>query len=339
MICFVMDLKLLEEILVGQPKYRLSQVKRAVFHDLISSWEKATTLPKDLREKLEEECPIDIDPKISMSLDENTVKALLTFGDGLDVETVLMRHKGRNTVCVSTQIGCPLKCKFCATGKMGFKRDLTMSEIVEQILFFARYLVEQDQRITNIVFMGMGEPFLNYENVMSAIRYLNEKDTLNLGMRHFSVSTSGISDKIRKFADEDIEVNLALSLHAPSGDLRTQLMPVNKAHPLKEVLEALDYYQQKTRRKLMFEYIMIKDVNDTVFDAKLLAEIARKYICVINLIPYNSSPNSPYKPSSAENIKRFKAILKEANINVTQRFNYGKDISAACGQLANKSNI
>jgi 23S rRNA (adenine2503-C2)-methyltransferase len=332
-----MNLKLLEEIFACQPKYRLKQAKTAIFQELVKSWDNATTLPKDFREKLEKDCPININAQIFKSLDGRTVKALITLEDGLNIETVLMKSKERNTICVSTQIGCPLNCSFCATGKMGLKRNLEMSEMIEQILFFARYLKEEGSKVTNVVFMGMGEPFLNYDNVLGAIKYLNEKDALNLGMRHFSISTSGIPDKIRKFADENIEVNLALSLHAADESLRSSLMPVNRSFPLKKVLEALDYYQQKTKRKLMFEYIMINGVNDTDEDARRLIDIAKKYICVVNLIPFNSSADFKYKPSSGESIKRFKELLERAKVNVVQRFSYGRDIFAACGQLANKN--
>ncbi|MDD3862197.1 MAG: 23S rRNA (adenine(2503)-C(2))-methyltransferase RlmN, partial [Candidatus Gracilibacteria bacterium] len=292
---------------------------------------------KDLRERLNQECSLDINSKISKSTDGNTTKTLITLHDGLNIEAVLMRHKGRNTVCVSTQVGCPLNCSFCATGKMGFKRNLEITEIIEQILFFARLLKPHNEKITNIVFMGMGEPFLNYENVLAAIKYLHEKDSLNLGMRHFAISTSGIPDKIRKFADADLEVNLALSLHSADEKIRTKLMPVNKSYPLEKVLDALNYYQQKTRRKIMFEYIMIKGVNDSIDDARKLILLAQKYICVVNLIPYNSSPASRYQPSTTENIVKFKGVLEKGKINVVQRFSYGRDIDAACGQLATKN--
>lgn len=332
-----MNLELLDEILANEPPYRLNQIKKLIFNDLITDWDKATTLPKTLRKKLNDECPIQIETNLSKSFSENTVKALIKFNDGLSVEAVLMRHKNRNTVCVSSQVGCPLNCSFCATGKMGFKRNLEMFEIVEQILFFSRMLKKEKQKITNVVFMGMGEPFLNYENVISSIRYLNDKSTLNMGMRHFSVSTSGIPEKIREFADENFEVNLAVSLHAADDNLRSKLMPVNKTYPLKTVIEALKYYQAKTNRKIMFEYIMINNVNDRESDAQNLINLAKDFICMINLIPYNSSKNAIYKPSSTMRIKKFKAILEEAGLNVVQRFTYGQEIDAACGQLAKRS--
>lgn len=329
-----MNLKQLEKSLADLPAYRLTQAKKAIFNDLVLSWEQVTVFPKELRDQLQKACPLEIDSILTKSIDANTVKALLKFEDGLSVEAVLMRHKDRNTVCVSSQVGCPLNCSFCATGKMGFKRNLEMSEIIEQVLFFSRILHADNQKVTNIVFMGMGEPFLNYDNVVGAIRYLNDKDTLNLGMRHFSVSTSGIPDKIKKFANEGFEVNLAVSLHATEDKQRSQLMPVNKTHSLNKVLNALDDYQEQTRRKIMFEYIMIDKVNDNFADAKKLIEIARRYICVINLIPYNPSKNAVYKPSNGGRINKFKSILVDAGVNVVQRFSFGSEIDAACGQLA-----
>ncbi len=332
-----MNIQLLEKLLADQPSYRLTQVKKAIFGNLVSDWDQVTTLPKELREKLQVECPLTIDSNLSKSINENTVKALINLEDGLSIEAVLMKHKNRNTVCVSSQVGCSLNCSFCATGKMGFKRNLEMSEIIEQILFFSRILKNEGQKVTNVVFMGMGEPFLNYDNVVSAIRYLNDKSTLNLGMRHFSVSTSGIPEKIKAFADENFEVNLALSLHAADDALRTKLMPVNKTYPLKNLLDALDYYQNKTNRKIMFEYIMIDKLNDNESDAKKLIQIAQNYICMVNLIPYNPSKNAIYKPSNTQRIKKFKAILEKAKVNVVQRFTFGQEIDAACGQLAKRS--
>jgi 23S rRNA (adenine2503-C2)-methyltransferase len=281
-------------------------------------------------------CPIAIESRIFVSIDGRTVKALLTLRDGKNIETVLMKHKERNTICVSTQVGCPMNCSFCATGKMGFKRNLEIGEIVEQVLFFGRFLKEKKEKVTNIVFMGMGEPFLNYDNVLGAIRYLNGKDTFNLGARHISISTSGIPDKIRKFAKEELEVNLALSLHSADEDVRTKLMPVNKAYPLKRVLDALTYYQESTHRKVMFEYIMIAGVNDSDADARKLVELAKNYTCLVNLIPYNSSPHSQYRASMPDRIQKFKNIIDNSHVDVVQRFSYGRDIDAACGQLANK---
>jgi 23S rRNA (adenine2503-C2)-methyltransferase len=332
-----MNLKLIEKLLADQPGYRLTQVKKAIFNDFVSNWDEVTTLPKELREKLKVESPLTIDSNLSKSINENTVKALINLEDGLSIETVLMKHNNRNTVCVSSQVGCPLNCSFCATGKMGFKRNLEMSEIIEQILFFSRMLKKHGEKVTNVVFMGMGEPFLNYDNVVGSIRYLNDKDTMHLGMRHFSVSTSGIPEKIKTFANENFEANLAVSLHAADDTLRSKLMPVNNTYPLKKVINALHYYQDKTNRKIMFEYIMIDKLNDNESDAKKLTDLAKEFICMINLIPYNPSKNSMYKPSATARIKKFKAILEKAKVNVVQRFTLGREIDAACGQLAKRS--
>lgn len=338
----------IEQVLKNEPIYRIRQAREAVYQKLISDWSQATNLPKNLRDILNENCPLEIDAEIFKSKDGKTTKALLRLADGLNIECVLMRHKdrdegNRNTVCVSTQVGCSLGCTFCATGKMGFKRNLTGDEIVNQILFFARKLggdgknsAERDfanrDKITNIVFMGMGEPFLNYENVISAIKYLNDKSTMGLGMRRFSISTAGIPEGIKKFADENIEANLAWSLHAPNDELRSKLMPINKKYPINEVLEALQYYQNKTRRKIMFEYIMIDNVNDSDLCANQLAGISKKFICAVNLIPYNST--GIFKASFPDRIKRFREILEQRNVETIQRFSFGTDISSACGQLA-----
>lgn len=326
-----------EQVLKNEPAYRIRQAREAVYQKLISDWSQATNLPKNLRDILNEKCPLKISAEIFKSKDKKTIKALMQLEDGLNIECVLMRYedregKNRNTVCVSTQVGCVLGCAFCATGKMEFKRNLTEEEIINQILFFARN--GDGGKITNVVFMGMGEPFLNYENVISAIKYLNDASTMGLGMRRFSISTAGIPEGIKKFADENIEVNLALSLHAPNDSLRSKLMPINKKYPINEVLRSLQYYQNKTRRKIMFEYIMIDGVNDSDLCANQLAGISKKFICAVNLIPYNST--GVFKASPADRIKRFREILEQRGVETIQRFSFGKDIKAACGQLAGK---
>ncbi|MDO8264949.1 MAG: 23S rRNA (adenine(2503)-C(2))-methyltransferase RlmN [Candidatus Parcubacteria bacterium] len=330
-----MNLENLQTILKNDPPFRLKQAKQAVFKDLITDWSQARSFPLKLREELTEECSLEIQAKLFISKDQNSVKALITFSDGQSVETVLMRHNdGRNTVCVSSQAGCALGCAFCATGKAGFKRNLTYFEIVEQALFFARYLKNENQKITNMVLMGMGEPFLNYDNVISAIRILNDKEGFGLGARRISISTCGIAEGIRKFAKENLEVNLAISLHAPDDALRSRIMPINKKYPLKEVLDAVDDYIKETKRRVMFEYIMIKDLNDSDEIAQKLVELAKRPLCFVNLISYNST--GIFKPSSSERIKIFKMILENEGVTVTQRYRFGDDIDAACGQLAAK---
>ena len=331
-----MDLALLKKLLVKEPSFRLKQAKKAIFRDLIEDWSGITTFSLSLREKLKEKYPLKIQAETFTSGDKRTVKAVINLKDNLKIETVLMRHKNeRNTVCVSSQVGCPLGCIFCATGKSGFKRNLEVFEIVEQVLFFARYLKKDKQKITNIVFMGMGEPFLNYDNVLDSIKILNDKEGFNLGARRFSISTVGIIEGIKKLAEEKLEVNLAISLHAPDDTLRSKIIPINRKYPLSKVLKAIEEYIKKTRRRVMFEYIMIKGLNDSDEHAKKLAELMKKReLSFVNLISYN--PTGIFKPSLSIRIKKFKDILEKARIAVTQRYRFGQDIKGACGQLAAK---
>jgi 23S rRNA (adenine2503-C2)-methyltransferase len=323
----------LDKIVKNEPAFRLKQIRRAVFHDLIESWDEATMLSKNLREKLKQEAPLEIQAEIFPSKDGQTVKVLLNFQDSLSAEAVLMKHSDkRNTICVSSQVGCPLGCLFCETGKMGFKRNLTESEIVEQVLFFSRYLKKNNEKITNVVFMGMGEPFLNWENVRQAIKIINDDNCFGIGARKISISTSGIIEGIEALAEEFPQINLAISLHASDDKLRSELMPVNKKYPLQKILQAVDEYIKKTNRKVMFEYVMLKDVNDSEEQAKSLVKLLKKPLYMINLIAYN--PNGRFESTSAEKIKKFKAILEAAGIFTTQRYRFGTDIEAACGQLA-----
>ncbi|MDD4476792.1 MAG: 23S rRNA (adenine(2503)-C(2))-methyltransferase RlmN [Patescibacteria group bacterium] len=328
-----MDLSKLDKILKDEKKYRAQQVKRAVFKNLIKDWSEATSLAVILREKLTQECPLEIDARVFISKDGQAIKALIKLKDGLAIESVLMRYKeGRNAICASTQVGCPLGCVFCATGKMGFKRNLDAGEIVEQILFFARYLKERGETIKNVVLMGMGEPFLNYDNVLLATRIINDKDGLNLGIRHISISTAGLTEGIRKLAEENLAVNLAISFHAPDDELRARLMPIGKQYPIEKILSAVDEYIEKTGRKVMFEYVLIKGVNDSDADAKKLAKLMKKKLYMVNLIAYNST--NDFSQSSPERTARFKEILENEGVSVTERHSFGTDIFAACGQLA-----
>lgn len=331
----MLDFSECQRILKNEPVYRIKQVKEAVFQYLIDDWQKVTNLPRALREQLTSNCPLEIKAKLWETKDSQLAKSLITLDDGLKIETVLMKHKGkRNTVCISSQVGCPLACKFCATGKLGFKRNLTPSEIVNQVLFFARFLKKQNQKITNLVFMGMGEPFLNTDNVFKAIKLLNDKDGFNLGARHFSISTVGITEGIKRLADEFPQVNLALSLHAADNELRSQLMPINKRYPLNQVMKAIDIYIKKTNRRVMLEYIMIAGVNDSCQDAKKLAVLAKRPLCFVNLITYN--PTGDFQPSPTKKINEFKQVLEKHQIPYTQRYKFGQEIKAACGQLAGK---
>ena len=338
-----MDLEGFENLLAQEPKYRLVQAKKALFQDLIENWNQAVALPLSLRERLDKECPLEITAKTFVAQD--TVKALLTLEDGLKIETVLMRHGStgspqatRNTVCVSSQVGCPLGCSFCATGRMGFKRNLGSPEIVAQVLFFARYLKKLKEKVTNIVFMGMGEPFLNYQNVIGAIRTLNDPTGFHSGARHFSISTVGIAEGgIAELAKEKLQITLAVSLHAPNDELRSQIMKINEKYSIRRVLDAVDDYIKKTKRRVMFEYIMIKDVNDSAKEAEELAKLMKKPLYFVNLISYNQT--GIFKPSSPAKIKRFKEILEQAGVAVTQRYRFGREVEGACGQLATGDKI
>ncbi len=330
-----MDLNNLEKILETEPKYRLKQAKSAMFQELIDDWTETSSLPLELRKKLNEACPLSIKAETLTSKNKDALKTRITLKDGLKIESVLMHHNdGRNTVCVSSQVGCPLACEFCATGKMGFKRNLEPLEIVEQILFFARYLKKENKRITNIVFMGMGEPFLNYENIIKAIRIINGKDELNIGARNISISTVGIIESIKKLSQEKLQVNLAVSLHAPNNKSRDKIMPINKKYPIETILKTVDDYIKKTRRQVMFEYLLIKGINDSDACAIELAKLIKKPLYFLNLILYN--PTGEFQSSSPERVKKFKSVLKKEGVKFSQRYEFGQDIKAACGQFAVK---
>jgi len=333
-------LKELEKVLEKEPSYRLKQVKKALFQDLIENWDEVTTLPQDLRAKLAKNFPIsELKPeKILASKDKQTIKALFKLKDGVKIESVLMRHSdGRRTVCVSSQVGCAMGCQFCATGQQGFKKDLSAFEIIEQILFFARLLKKTKNKVSNVVFMGMGEPFLNYDNVLKAIRILNDKEGFNLGARHISISTVGIVEGIKKLSYEKLQINLAISLHAPNNNLRTKLIPINKNYSIEKILAAVDNYIKKTKRRVMFEYLMIDGVNDSEKEAEELSKIMKKPLYFVNLISFNPIGHSQFKPSPGRKIKRFKEILEKNNIIVTQRYRFGREIRAGCGQLAGEN--
>ena len=322
----------MEKVFEKEPKYRLVQAKSYIFQKLIEDWAQATSLPLALREKLNEKCPLSIKAEMFISKRKDAIKARLEMKDGFRIESVLMRHKdGRNTVCVSAQVGCPFDCEFCATGKMGFKRNLEPGEILEQVIFFSRYLNKEKNRVTGVVFMGMGEPLLNYENVIRAIRILNDKEGLDIGSRHISISTAGIIEGIERLSEEKLQLNLAISLHSANDKLRTEIMSINKKYPIKEVLRAVDSYIKKTKRKVMFEYLLIRGLNDSDECAAEVAKLMKKPLYFLNLISYN--PTGAFKPSTPERVKRFKTILEKFGVKFSQRYSFGQDIKAACGQF------
>ena len=327
-----MDFKILDKLLAGERPYRLKQVNKAIFKDLLTNWDDATNLPLELRSMLSRQFPLSIDGRIIDSRESDSVKAIIRIDGDMLIETVLMQHKtGRNTVCVSSQIGCALDCLFCQTGKLGYRRDLDPSEIIMQVLFFQRYLKARGSSISNIVFMGMGEPFLNYDNVLEAVRSINNHEKFEIGARHISISTAGLPEKIKLFADEKIQVNLAVSLNAPNDELRSRIMPLNQKHKIPELMESVKYYIKRTNRKVMFEYVLIDGLNDSDEIAKELVDLLKGILCLVNLIPYNGEP--PLKSPPKIRTGAFKNILQENGLNVTQRSRFGSDIKSACGQL------
>ena len=330
----------LEEFLksIGEKPFRLKQVRHAVFTELVSNWNGATTLSKPLRDQLTATIPFTSLELVreSKSSRGDTIKAMFKLADGNMIETVLMRHdRDRNTVCVSSQAGCAMKCAFCATGKLGFKRNLTTEEIVDQVMHFARYLGKEQKRVSNIVVMGMGEPMANYENMIGALRFLNAEETLNISARKMTVSTCGIVPGILRLADEPMQLNLAISLHAPTEEIRSQIMPVNKAYPLEKLMAAVHEYVAKTNRKVLFEYVMLEGVNDTPACAVALAKLMNHPLFQVNLIKYHST--GVFTPTEEQHRLQFKAKLEDLGCVVTHRVTFGEDIDAACGQLANKN--
>jgi 23S rRNA (adenine2503-C2)-methyltransferase len=310
---------------------------RAATKELVASVEDVTTLPKDLRAALAAEgFGFDaVAPVVEQhSNDGQTIKGLFRLADGNEVEAVLMQHHGeRNTVCISSQSGCAYACAFCSTGQAGFTRHLTPTEIFDQARYFARLLHAQGRKITNVVFMGMGEPFHNYGAVMDAVRLLNDPHGLGLGHRHITISTVGIVPQIDAFAGEGIQVNLAISLHAPTDEIRSSIMPVNGKWPIGELMAACRRYIAKTNRKIFFEYVMLDGVNDRPPDAVALAALMRGPLYHVNIIPYNSTPDAKLGPTGDERIRAFAAILEAKGVACTVRTPMGRDIAAACGQL------
>ncbi len=320
----------------GHPEYRATQVWKAVYRDLVAGPEHITTLPKTLRELLAEQLPMPrLKPIRTWDADGGeTRKALFQLHDGKAVESVLMRYEdGRATVCVSSQAGCAMGCVFCATGLGGFDRNLSTGEILGQILYFARELKTTGRKLTNIVYMGMGEPLANPRAVWRSIESLHEPQGMDFSPRRITVSTVGLVPQIRKFAEHELPVNLAISLHAPDDELRSRLMPVNDRWPISELIEAVREYTERSGRRVSFEYALIADSNSSVEHARALGRLLHGMLCHVNLIPLNNVPGSPLKPPTAEEIRAFRDEVARAGVPCTVRLERGADILAACGQL------
>ena len=320
---------------LGEKPYRAEQIFKWLYIDRVKEFDEMTNLSLELREKLKQNytmCNFNIIKK--QESQDGTKKYLFDVLDGNAIETVLMQYHHGKTICVSSQIGCKMGCKFCASTGIKFIRSLTCGEIVEQIL-----AVEQDigDKISNIVFMGIGEPFDNYDNVMKAIKIINNQKGLNIGARHISISTSGLVPMIYRFADEELQCTLSISLHATNDAKRSSMMPINNRYNIEELMEACKYYINKTNKRISFEYALAKDNNDNLDDAKELVKLLKGMLCHVNLIPINKIENGDYVKSTNENIIRFRDYLNKNGIVATIRRELGSDIDAACGQLRRKS--
>lgn len=316
----------------GLPAYRARQVYEWLHVKLVTDYEEMTNLPKDLRETLKEIYPVASLERVDSlhSQTDGTIKYLFRLMDDRVIESVLMKYHHGNSVCISSQVGCNMACRFCASAIGGKERDLLPSEMLEQIY---RIQALSGERVSNIVVMGTGEPLDNYDNLIRFIRLITDPGGLNISARAITVSTCGIPDRIRDFADEELPVTLALSLHAPNNELRKQLMPVAAKYELKEVLDAFSYYYGKTGRRLTFEYSLVDGVNDGEEQAKELSRLIKGMNCHVNLIPVNPIKERNYRKSESTKIQNFKFILEKNRINVTIRREMGADIDAACGQL------
>jgi 23S rRNA (adenine2503-C2)-methyltransferase len=321
----------------GEKPFRGEQIFDWLYKKRVSSFEDMNNLSKGLRDKLSENFQITtLKTVIKQSSSDGTIKFLFELHDGYSIETVLMRHDYGNSVCVTTQVGCRIGCTFCASTLGGLKRHLEAGEIVAQVVTVQQALDETDERVSSVVIMGIGEPFDNYDNMMSFLKIINHDKGLMIGARHITVSTSGIVPKIYQFADENMQINFAISLHAPNTELRSRLMPINRAYKLDDLMKSVRYYIDKTGRRISFEYGLFGGVNDSVEHAEELASLLKGLKCHVNLIPVNYVPERDYVRTPKDKIFAFEKTLKNRGINVTIRREQGHDIDAACGQLRAK---
>jgi 23S rRNA (adenine2503-C2)-methyltransferase len=315
----------------GYKKYRAEQLWHWLYIQKIQDFSEMNNMPKALIEFLNQNFTLKaLELVLKHESNDGTLKCLFSLHDGHLIESVLIKQHYGNSICVTTQVGCNIGCSFCASGQLKKKRDLTSGEIIAQIIQTELLLKE---RINYVVVMGIGEPFDNYENLLKFLKTINDPKGLSIGARHITVSTSGIVDKIKEYAHFDMQVNLAISLHAPNNEIRTKLMKINKVYPIEDVIEAIKYYLKVTNRRVTIEYILIDEINDTPKVALELVQRLRGLNVYVNLIPYNEVIEAPYKRSKRESQLRFYDILMQNNIQVTLRKEQGHDINAACGQL------
>jgi 23S rRNA (adenine2503-C2)-methyltransferase len=321
----------------GEPKFRAKQIWEWLYDKRVTSIDAMTNLPKSLRERLAAETTLGrLELETEQESHDGTIKRLYRLPDGQLIESVLMVYDDdRRTACISTQAGCAMGCVFCATGQMGFARHLTADEIFEQALFYARELEKRDgERLSNVVFMGMGEPFHNYDETIKAAHRI--MDELGIGARHITISTVGLVPQIRRFADEGLQIKLAISLHAANDEERSALLPINKRWPLREVIDACRYYVEKTSRRVTFEWAAIAGKNDTSEQAHKLGALLKGLLCHVNIIPLNPTGGYAGRPSNNAALQEFIAILGEYGVSATVRVRRGIDIDAGCGQLKSK---
>ena len=315
---------------IGEKKFHARQVFRWLYDKKIKSIDEITDIKKDVKDKIKKDMSFDMIELIKVQREDDVNKYLFRLSDGNLIEAVLMFHDYGKSICVSSEVGCNMGCKFCESGRRKRVRGLEVYEMVEQIL-----LVEEDikDRISHVVVMGIGEPFDNYDNLIDFIKIINNDFGLAIGARHITVSTCGIIPKIREFSNLDLQVNLAISLHAPNDEIRNKIMPINKAYPISDLMKALKEYYSKTNRRITIEYVMLDSINDSDECAIELSKLLKGLNCYVNLIPYNETQNISFKRTKMIQISRFYDILKKKGINVTIRREFGGSISAACGQL------
>ncbi|MDD5933688.1 MAG: 23S rRNA (adenine(2503)-C(2))-methyltransferase RlmN [Candidatus Onthovivens sp.] len=335
------SLEKLEELMLSlqEKKYRATQLFKWIYEKRVTSFDEMSDVSKSFREVLNRDFCL-VKPKIhkEQRSKDGTIKLLLELEDGDKVETVLMRYNYGNAVCVSSEVGCNMGCAFCASGLLKKKRELLVSEMIGQVLVIDDILKAEgnNERVTHVVVMGTGEPFDNYENVMDFIRILNHPHGLAIGARHITVSTCGIVPKIYDYAKEGLQINLAISLHAPSDEIRKKIMPISFKYPMNELMEAVKYYEKNAGRRVTFEYILLNGINDSKEDAKKLAKLIKGTLAYVNLIPYNSVDENKYKRSDDKSVRDFMDTLIKCGVNATIRREFGSDIDAACGQLRAK---
>ncbi|MEI6242132.1 MAG: 23S rRNA (adenine(2503)-C(2))-methyltransferase RlmN [Chlamydiota bacterium] len=318
----------------GEKKFRAKQVFQAIYHNRISDFSLMTSLPLSFREKLQKSFLFPSMQLVKIQEEDETKKFLWKLCDGYLVESVLIQSEERRTVCVSSQVGCKVSCAFCASGKKGWKRNLSSGEILEQVLLIQKFLSTENESVSQIVFMGMGEPLENYDNVVKAIRMMISPEGFGLSARRISLSTVGVIEGIHRLGQENLKINLVLSLHAPNQEIRQKLIPYAYKYLLPDLLEAMDQYFQNTGRDLTYEYVLFEGVNDSEKDAYQLSRLLQKKHACLNLIPYNPIEGGSWRRPKNEIIERFQQIMIEEGIPTTWRYTKGKDISAACGQLA-----